>query len=143
MSTVVPASMTIWFVEARGGLPRPQTGFVFSEAAYELVLFGFVPLFLTVATVWILWHVSEKINPDEITDIQPLLIFIIVVIPFVMLIYGGLATVLYDKMIAVSGGSQPPLLPLEPMSGVTLAGAVIYIGLTVWLWSLWRNLRSR
>jgi len=61
----------------------------------------------------------------------------------VMLIYGGLTTVLYDKMIAVSGGSQPPLLPLEPMSGVTLAAAVIYIGLTVWLWSLWRNLRSR
>ena len=74
MSTVLP-SMAIWFVEGRGGLPRPQTEFVFSEAAYELVLFGFVPLFLTVATVWILWHVSGRINPDEITDIQSLLIF--------------------------------------------------------------------
>ena len=28
----------------------------------ELILFGLVPLFLTLATVWILWHSLEKIN---------------------------------------------------------------------------------
>jgi hypothetical protein len=120
-----------------------MTGFVFSEAVYELVLFGFAPLFLTVATVWILWHVLETIHPDEVIHIQFFLTFILVAVPFVMLIYFGLATVLYDKMIAVSGGSQSALLPLEPMSGATVAGAVIYIGLTVWLWSHWRKLRMR
>jgi len=26
-----------------------------------------VPLFLTLATVWILWHSFKKINPDEVT----------------------------------------------------------------------------
>jgi hypothetical protein len=26
-----------------------------------------VPLFLTLATVWILWHSLEKIKPDEVT----------------------------------------------------------------------------
>ena len=56
-----------------------MTRFVFSEAFYELVLFGLLPLFLTVGTVRILWHVSEKINPDEITDIRSFLIFIVVV----------------------------------------------------------------
>jgi hypothetical protein len=37
------------------------------ETAFELILFGLVPLFLTLATVWILWHSLEKINPDEVT----------------------------------------------------------------------------
>ena len=37
------------------------------EIAFELVLFGLVPLFLTLATVWILWHSLKKINPDEVT----------------------------------------------------------------------------
>ena len=38
-----------------------------SRTAFELILFGLVPLFLTLATVWILWHSLEKINPDEVT----------------------------------------------------------------------------
>ena len=36
------------------------------ETAFELILFGLVPLFLTLATVWILWHSLEN-NPDEVT----------------------------------------------------------------------------
>ena len=132
--------MAIWFVEGRGGLPRPQTEFVFSEAAYQLVLFGFVPLFLTVATVWILWHVFEKIDPDEITDTRSFLVFIIVVIPFVMLIYGGLATVIHNKILAVSGGLVYLPWASTPRVSVILAGAVMYIGLTVWLWSRWRKI---
>ena len=35
------------------------------ETASELFLFGLVPLFLTLATVWILWHPLEKINLDD------------------------------------------------------------------------------
>ncbi len=35
------------------------------ETAFELILFGLVPLFLTLATVWILWHSVD--NPDEVT----------------------------------------------------------------------------
>jgi hypothetical protein len=41
-----------------------MTGFAL-ETAFELILFGLVPLFLTLATVWILWHSLEKITPDD------------------------------------------------------------------------------
>ena len=116
-----------------------MTGFAFSEAVYELVLFGFAPLFLTVATIWILWHVLEKI--DEVIDIRFFLTFILVAVPFVMLIYFGGTIILYSKMMAVSGGSRQVFLPLTPLSRVKLIGteAVIYIGLMVWLWSHWRK----
>ena len=116
-----------------------MTGFVFSEAVYELVLFGFAPLFLTVATIWILWHVLQKI--DEVIDIRFFLTFILVAVPFVMLIYFGGTIILYSKMMAVSGGSRQVFLPLTPLSRVKLIGteAVIYIGLMVWLWSHWRK----
>ena len=113
-------------------------GFIF-DAVSVLFIFGFLPLFLTVATVWILWHVLEKINPDEVTDIQSLLTYIIVPISCVILVYGGLAIVLYDEMTAASGGLHPVLLPLPPH--VAQVGVVIYIGLTVWVWSHWRKLR--
>jgi hypothetical protein len=43
-----------------------MTGFAL-ETASGLILFGLVPLFLTLATVWILWHSLEKISPDEVT----------------------------------------------------------------------------
>jgi hypothetical protein len=115
-----------------------MSGFVFSEAVYELILFGFVPLFLMVASVWILWHVLEKI--DGVIDPRSFLAFILIIIPLVILIYGGLTVVLYNKMTAISGGSQLVSTPLEPTSRVILAGAVIYIGLRVWLWSHWRKI---
>jgi len=38
-----------------------MTGFAL-ETASELILFGLVPLFLTLATVWILWH---SLEPDD------------------------------------------------------------------------------
>jgi hypothetical protein len=38
-----------------------------AQKSTELILFGLVPLFLTLAPVWILWHSLEKINPDEVT----------------------------------------------------------------------------
>ena len=41
-----------------------MTGFAL-ETASELILFGLVPLFLTLATIWILWHSLERINPDD------------------------------------------------------------------------------
>jgi hypothetical protein len=40
-----------------------MTGFVL-EGVFELALFGFLPLLLTIAAVWIIWYVFEKINPD-------------------------------------------------------------------------------
>ena len=62
----------------------------FLESVSELILFGLLPLFVTVATVWILWRVLEKTDADEVIDIRSFLTFIVVVIPFVILVYGGL-----------------------------------------------------
>ena len=119
-----------------------MTGFVLEDVS-ELDLFGFLPLFLTVATVWIIWFVLEKNNPDEITDTPSFLTFIIVVIPFAILNYGGLTIIIYDEMMNLSGGPRSVYLPLVSSSPVIVTGVVIYIGLTVWLWSHWRKLRIR
>ena len=106
-----------------------MTGFVF-EVVSELALFGFLPLFATVATVWFVWRVLETIDPKEVKSIQNFLTYIV---PFVMLFYFGLTILIYDRMLAGSHGWH--LLPLPPSSLMFLAGAVIYIGLAVWLWS--------
>jgi hypothetical protein len=36
-----------------------------SRNRFRIILFGLVPLFLTLATVCILWHSLEKINPED------------------------------------------------------------------------------
>jgi hypothetical protein len=59
-----------------------------------------------------------------------------------MLIYGGLAIVLYDDMMDVSGGLKLVLLPLPSLSWAILFGTIIYISLTVWVWSHWRQRRA-
>jgi hypothetical protein len=69
--------------------------------------------------------------------------FILVIIPLVMLIYGGLATVIHNEILAISGGLVYLPWPSTPRLRVILALTVIYIGLTVWLWSHWRKLRNR
>ena|SRR5215831_13219505 len=117
-------------------------GFVF-EVVSELIPFGFVPLFLTVATVWVVWHVFEKIDPNEVKNIQSFVTFIVVVVPFAMLFYGGLTILVYDQMMTASGSWRAVFLPLSESPWVILAGAVVYIGLTVWLWSHWRKLAIR
>jgi hypothetical protein len=92
-----------------------------------------VPLFLAVATVWILWHALKTIEPDA--GIQSFLTFVVVIVPFVMFICLGVAAVFYDQ---IRSGS-PTALPLNPPSHAIVAGTVFYIGQTVWLWSRWRR----
>ena len=117
-----------------------MTSFIF-ETASELILFGFLPVLLTVATVWIVWRVLEKIDPAEVKYTRSFLTFVIVIVPFVMLNYGGLTMVIYDEMTVASGGWK--FLPLPPSSLLMVAGVAIYIALTVWLWSHWRKLNVR
>ena len=84
-----------------------------------------MPLFLTVGRSGFFSTSLEKINPDEVTDITSFLTFIVVVVQFVMLIYGGLAIVLYNEMMNVSGGLRSVFLPLASLSWVILVGTVI------------------
>ena len=107
----------------------------------EIILVDLVALFLAVATVWILWYVLKKISLDEVRDARSFLTFILVIVPFVMLIYFGLAIINYDAIAARSG--WPPILPLDSLSSPPIIGAVaFYIGQTVWLWLGWRKLRK-
>jgi bacteriorhodopsin len=68
-------------------------------------LFVLLALFLTVATVWLLLRAIEAL-PNEI-NAQSFLVLIIVIVPFVMGIYFGLATIICNEIVA------QPNLPLE------------------------------
>jgi len=105
----------------------------------ELFLIGFLATFLTAATVWVLWYVHETIFPDDVRDLGFFLTFIIVVVPFVMLIYLGLDAIIDDAAEARAG--LPTELPFGIPPEIPVA-AVIYIGLTVWLGMRWRKLKS-
>ena len=102
----------------------------------DLILIGLVTLFLTAATVWIVWYGVKAVFPDEVTHLQFFLTFIVVVIPFVILVCFGSALISYNKITAPP---WPTLLPLKEPMQVFLAAAVIYIVLTVWLWLRWRK----
>ena len=88
----------------------------------------------------ILWYVVKKAFPDEVKDLQFLLTFIAGVVPFVLLIWFGLALINYDAIAAQAG--WPLILPLDrALSPLILGAVVFYIGQTMWLWWDWRKLR--
>jgi|307.fasta_scaffold461714_1 hypothetical protein len=101
-------------------------------------LLYFAALFLTVATLWILLYA----DPNEGSSPQDFFVLIVVVMPFVMLVYFGLAVIICDNISLARGWSTA--LPLQIFSRAEgLAAAVTYIGLTAWLWLRWRKLRIR
>ena len=106
------------------------------DVVSELILIGLVPLFLTVATVWIVWYVAKTANADEIRHPQFFLTFIVVLVPFIMLVFFGSFILIYRAMTAPP---WPTALPAKLSPPDELASAVIYISLTVWLWLRWRK----
>jgi heme A synthase len=109
-----------------------------TASLFEIIFVDVAALFLTVATLWVLL----KITPgDELRDTRSFFVLIIAIVPFVMLIYLGPAVISYDAIVQRSG--LPARLPLESLGPPEIfAGAVIYIGLTLWLWWRWRKLRA-
>jgi len=106
----------------------------------EIVLIDLLALVGAIATVSILWYVLKRSFPDEAKDLQFLLTFIIVAVPFVMLLCFGLATVNYDVTAGRYG--WPLVLPLDSQLSPQVAGLVaFYIGQTMWLWWDWRKLQ--
>jgi hypothetical protein len=105
----------------------------------EIVLVDLLAMFLSIVTVSILWYVVKKFFPDEVKDLQFFLTFIVVAVPFVMLVYFGMAFINYDAIAARFG--WPPVLPLNGLLSPLIVGAAFYyIGQTVWLWLDWREL---
>jgi len=85
--------------------------------------------------VSILWYVVKKAFPDEVRDLRFFLTFIIVIVPFVLTVWFGLAIINYD--VITIGSGWPPALPLRGSLSPPIIGAVIfYVGQTLWLWSL-------
>jgi ABC-type glycerol-3-phosphate transport system substrate-binding protein len=105
----------------------------------EILLIDLLALVLAIATVSILWYVVKQAFPDDVKDLQFFLTFIVVFIPFVMLVYFGLAVINYDAIAALSG--WPLVLPLDSPVWPLVVPAAFYIGQTMWLWWDWRKLR--
>ena len=90
-------------------------------------LFVLLALFLTVATIWLLLHAIET-RPNEI-DARSFLVLIIVIIPFVIGVYFGLAATICNEIVAAGR----PILPLELLSLRKIVPATVtYIGLSTW-----------
>jgi len=124
-------------IEGEQSFYLTNTPFLFGE----IVLVDLLALLLSVGTVSIIWYVAKKIFPDDVKDLQFFLSFIVAVIPFVMIIYFGLAVINYDAMAARSG--WPLVLPLDsPLSPAVVGLAAFYIGQTMWLWWDWGKLRK-
>jgi hypothetical protein len=103
-----------------------------SVPLFEIIFVYVAALFLAVATLWVL---SKTIPRDDASSFFALIIGIV---PFVMLIYFGFAVIIDDTIDQQH--DWPPDLPLG--SREIFAGAVIYTGLTLWLWWRWRKLRA-
>jgi hypothetical protein len=65
------------------------------------------------------------------------LILILVIVPFVMLIYFGLAVIIDDR-INMEPGTALPLRPSLTTS-TTAVAVLTYCGLSRWLWLRWRK----
>jgi amino acid transporter len=106
----------------------------------EIVLFAVLAFFLSIATVSFLWFVLKKIFPDEVKDFRFLLTFIIVIIPFVIIVCFGAALINYNAIATQLG--WPEVLPVNSLlPPATVGAAAFYIGQTIWLWWDWRKLR--
>jgi tungstate transport system substrate-binding protein len=106
----------------------------------EIVLIDLLALVVAITTVSILWYVVKKAFADDVKDLQFLLTFIVAVVPFVIIIYFGLAVINYDAIAGLSG--WPLVLPLDSLLSPLIVGALaFYIGQTMWLWWDWRKLR--
>jgi hypothetical protein len=99
----------------------------------ETILLYLVALFLTVATLWAFSYGTEAISLKA--DPRTFLVLIILVVPYAMLIYFGVAFIISDTI-----GDIGAVSPDNELSSLeSLVVAVSYVGLSGWLWLRWRN----
>ena len=55
----------------------------------EVVIIDLLALFLAIATVEIIWYVVKKAFPDEVRDLRFFVTFIVVIVPFVVIVCFG------------------------------------------------------
>ena len=93
-------------------------------------------LFLTVATLWFSLYADQTTNPEQ-TDLRSFLVFIVVVIPFLMVIYFGFAILISDTISLRAAWLTADDTELTFSESLVLA--VTYVGLSGWLWLRWRR----
>ena len=91
-------------------------------------------LFLTVATLWPFSYATQTIKK---IDSQFFWVLIVVAIPFLMLLYFGLAILISDTIS--TGAAWLTADDDELTFSESLVLAVSYVGLSGWLWLRWRN----
>src|SRR5215471_4912766 len=103
------------------------------------ILLYLVALYLTVATLWPISYPTQTIFPKK-TGPQFVWVLIVVVLPFVMLFYFGLAFLIDDT---ISEGAAS-LTPREEELSFTeaLVAVVSYVGLSGWLLLRWSKLKA-
>jgi hypothetical protein len=109
-----------------------------APAGSEIILLELVALFLTVASMRLFLSAIQKLTPDDFEDRQFFWIVVLVMIPFVMLVYFGLAIIICNEITARSG--RPMTLPLELSLRKVVPATVTYIGLAAWIWLRWHKL---
>jgi len=113
-----------------------------------IILLYLAALFLTVATLLLVSYRTPTNFPKK-TSPQFVWILIFVVLPFVMLIYFGVAFLIGDKisegadwlnaMRSELGADWLKTKEEELSFTESLVAAVSYVGLSGWLWLRWRN----
>ena len=101
------------------------------------ILLYLVALSLTVATLWLLslTQTSKKTDPHFVW------VLIVVAIPFLMLLYFGLAILISDTIS--TGAAWLTADDDELTFSESLVLAVSYVGLSGWLWLRSRNPMAR
>ena len=100
------------------------------------IMLYLVALFLTVATLWPFSYPTQTIFP-KLSGPQSVWVIIVVIIPFVMLFYFGLAFLIDDTISMEADHLTAREEELSFTEG--LIAALSYVGLSGWLWLRWRN----
>ena len=104
----------------------------------DIILIGLLAFLLFVVTITALWEIEKKLNPARVKTLDPFLIFAVVFVSFTMVIYFGMAIVIYEATAAL----QPNWPTSSSLSRPISVGlAVIYFAGTSWLWLRWYKSR--
>jgi hypothetical protein len=100
----------------------------------DIILLGLLAFLLFVVTITALWEIEKELNPARVKTLDLFLIFAVVFVPFTMLIYFGMAIVIYEATAALQP-NWPTWLSLSWPILIVLA--VIYFATMSWLWLRW------
>jgi hypothetical protein len=116
----------------------------------ETILLSLVALFLTVATLWSFSYATQTISLKDPRDLS---LLIIVVIPFLMLLYFGGAFIISDMiseraewlkaMRSELGADWLKVMRSKLSFTESVVVAISYVGLSGWLLLRWRNPKAQ